>query len=168
MRRWQALLSLIALGLLGSIRARAQCPAFGYDSGCGTVITVTATNGVQIVQTGQGPYEGSDDTLVCIVNNSNVPIKSIVLTSPNNIFGFDGDGIDTYGAPGNANPWFESELVGPDERAGVMFPSDLAHRIAAQHLSDGSETRSDIQVHKATVNLGDRCTVIPAQTHIDG
>lgn len=37
-----------------------------------------------------------------IVNNSNLPITSVGLTSGLNIFGFDGDGIDTYGVSGNS------------------------------------------------------------------
>ncbi len=94
-------LTLFLLSLMLLTTARAQCPAFGNDTTCGTIITITPTNGVTITQTGQGPYDGNDDTLVGIVNNSNVPISSIVLTSSQDIFGFDGDGVDDYGAPGN-------------------------------------------------------------------
>jgi hypothetical protein len=143
MTRWQATLVLVALGLVGVTPVSSQCPAYGYDSGCGTVITITATNGVQIVQTGQGPYEGSDDTLVGIVNNSNVPISSIVLTSPNNIFGFDGDGIDTYGAPGNAmdttgyggpNSYFTN--INPSQTSGtVNFVTPLAPQGGTTYFS---------------------------------
>ncbi len=82
--------------------AHAQCPAFGFDTTCGTIITITPQLGAVITTTGQGPYEGADDTLVGVVNNSTVPIKSLVLLSQFNIFGFDGDGINIYGAPGNA------------------------------------------------------------------
>jgi hypothetical protein len=80
--------------------ANAQCPAFGADTTCGVVVTVT-NKGATVSSTGQGPYDGIDDTLIGIVNNSSVPVKSLVLTSTLDIFGFDGDGIDTYGAPGN-------------------------------------------------------------------
>ncbi len=94
-------LTLFLLSLLALSTVHAQCPAYGYDTTCGTVITITPASGVTITQTGQGPYDGNDDTLVGIVNNSNVPISSIVLTSGQDIFGFDGDGVNTYGAPGN-------------------------------------------------------------------
>jgi hypothetical protein len=53
--------------------------------------------------TGQGPYDGVDDTLVGIVNDSAKPVTSVALSSDSDIFGFDGDGIDTYGAPGNSH-----------------------------------------------------------------
>jgi YVTN family beta-propeller protein len=86
--------------------ANAQCPAFGADTTCGTIITLTNT-GATVTTTGQPPYDTydgiiGDDTLVGVVNNSNTPITSLGLSSSLDIFGFDGDGIDTYGAPGNA------------------------------------------------------------------
>jgi hypothetical protein len=55
------------------------------------------------VATGQSPtYDGSDDTYIGVINNSGGTVKSLNLSSNADIFGFDGDGIDTYGAPGNA------------------------------------------------------------------
>jgi hypothetical protein len=99
-----ALLASVALsGNPPGARAASVCPALGADTDCGVIISVT-DSGATISVTGQGPYDGSDDTLVGVVNQStkNLPVSSLKLTSDNNIFGFDGDGIDTYGAPGNA------------------------------------------------------------------
>src|ERR1700738_5525995 len=48
--------------------ASAQCPTVGNDTGCGAVIPVTGT-GATFMPTGMGPYDGSDDTLVGVVNN---------------------------------------------------------------------------------------------------
>jgi hypothetical protein len=79
----------------------AVCLAFGADTDCGTIITVSNT-GISITSTGQGPYDSIEDTLVGVVNNSMQPIRLLTLKSSATIFGFDGDGIDTYGAPGNA------------------------------------------------------------------
>jgi hypothetical protein len=96
--------------------ASAQCPTVGNDTGCGIVITVTGT-GATFMPTGMGPYDGSDDTLVGVVNNipactpgqksqtaCGVSIYSLDLSATNTIFGFDGDGISrpTYGIPNNA------------------------------------------------------------------
>jgi hypothetical protein len=93
----------LACGTLVTIPAYAQCPNVGADTGCGAVITITNGSST-LTATGQGPYDGSDDTLVGVVNNSSVPISSIQLTSGNNIFAFDGDGVDTYlGIANNAN-----------------------------------------------------------------
>lgn len=48
------------------------------------------------ISNNQGPYDGSDDTLVGVVNSSAIPSASLKLTSSNPIFGFDGDGLCTY------------------------------------------------------------------------
>ena len=81
--------------------AASTCPAFGADTDCGILITVTDA-GATVQSTGQGPYDGSDDTLIGVINNSAAPLKSLILTSSLTIFAFDGDGVDTYGAPGNS------------------------------------------------------------------
>ena len=104
MRGAAALLASVALfGNPSGAHAASVCPALGNDTDCGVIIDVT-DSGATISVTGQGPYDGADDTLVGVVNQStkNLPVSSLNLTSGNNIFGFDGDGIDTYGAPGNA------------------------------------------------------------------
>jgi hypothetical protein len=56
-----------------------------------------------VYSTDPGPYDGSDDTYFGVINNSNSSISSFHLTSASQqIAGFDGDGIDTYGITGNA------------------------------------------------------------------
>ncbi len=92
------ILILGALALAGN--AGAQCPAVGNDTGCGIVITIT-NQGATVSTTGQGPYDGIDDTLVGVVNNSTLPVSSLELQSSFDIFGFDGDGIETFGIAGN-------------------------------------------------------------------
>ncbi|HEY6473960.1 MAG TPA: hypothetical protein VIY26_13795, partial [Acidimicrobiales bacterium] len=52
-----------------------QCPAIGHDTGCEFLITLPATGPATIQQdTTQGPYDGNDDTLVGIVNDTGFPI----------------------------------------------------------------------------------------------
>jgi len=81
-----------------------ECPAIGLDTACGIVIIV-GNNGDQILSDpANGPYDGADDTLVGIVNDSSKPLYRIQLSSPGNpIFGFDGDGICSA-ATGGTNP----------------------------------------------------------------
>ncbi len=70
-----------------------QCPPVDKDAGCGFLITVT-NSGVSIAQDAEeGPYDGSDDTLVGIVDDSSRAVSQITLSSENEIFGFDGDGM---------------------------------------------------------------------------
>lgn len=120
--------AIFVLGILAisASPANAQCPAFGADTTCGVVITIT-DKGATVTSTGQPPYDSIEDTLVGVVNNSNIPITSLVLHSSLNIFGFDGDGIDTYGAPGNArdttgyggpNSYFTN--ISADQRSGTV------------------------------------------------
>lgn len=77
-----------------------ECPAVGADtSGCEFLITVTSASGgsataftVTASSPDLGPYDGSDDTLVGVLNNSGSTLTSLGLSSPLDIFGFDGDG----------------------------------------------------------------------------
>ncbi|GAA3770024.1 hypothetical protein GCM10022270_33630 [Terriglobus aquaticus] len=97
---------LTGLFVSSSMRAASVCPSLGYaTAGCDLIITVTdsgttVTPGPSYTLAG-GTYDGSDDTLIGIVNNSSSALSSINLSSSTDIFGFDGDGIDGYGAPGN-------------------------------------------------------------------
>lgn len=98
-----ALLALTAVPSFAGTRF-SQCPAVGNDtSGCELLITVTAVNSsgaataftVSTSSPDLGPYDGSDDTLVGILNMSGSTLTSIALSSSTDIFGFDGDGACT-------------------------------------------------------------------------
>jgi hypothetical protein len=129
-------------GTILSNAAMAQCPPVNDDTGCGAVITVDQ-NGATIQQTGMGPYDGSDDTLIGVVNNipactgaksqtaCGISIYSLDLMSANMIFAFDGDGINTYGIQGNAmdntgyggpNAYFTNYSSGTSGRVNFITP----------------------------------------------
>jgi hypothetical protein len=80
--------------------AAGVCPAVGSDTDCGLIITVDK-QGAHLNSTGQGPYDDIEDTLVGVVNNDTIPIRSLALSSGAPVFGFDGDGIDSFGVAGN-------------------------------------------------------------------
>jgi hypothetical protein len=77
------------------------CPATGNDTTCGAIININSLGpgGITVTFTGQGPYDGSDDTLIGIVNHTNSAISTIHITGPggtgsgSGITGFDGDGV---------------------------------------------------------------------------
>lgn len=73
------------------------CPAMGAVSGtaCNVEIFATGGGGYATIITDPNPYDGIEDTLVGFINNSGGTITSIYLTG-SNIFGFDGDGLQTY------------------------------------------------------------------------
>jgi hypothetical protein len=101
-----AVLALLLL-LAGAAWAQDPCAGalilqegpsvLGSATGCGVIITVTAVDPISHVATafsvavpngGNGnPYDGTDDTLVGIVNNSGSGLTSITLTSSNLTFG---------------------------------------------------------------------------------
>lgn len=97
--------SCSAAALLGGAGEASAgiCPAFGADTDCGTLIVLNADGSVTLTNhyLGNGPYDGIEDTLVGVVNNTNTAINTLGLQG-SFIFGFDGDGIQAYGSPGNA------------------------------------------------------------------
>lgn len=80
------------LTILSHAAYAGTCPPVGANTDCATVISIFDSGSV-ISHTGQGPYDTIEDTLIGVINYSRFPISSIVLQSPYDIFGFDGDGI---------------------------------------------------------------------------
>jgi hypothetical protein len=103
-----------AVGLVLPVVAYAQCPAAGVATGCNLVVTFNP-DGSETTTVGVSPgtYDGSDDTLIGVVNNSAAPISSFNLSSSLDIFGFDGDGIDTFLAI-TPDPSDDTGYGGPD------------------------------------------------------
>jgi len=90
----------VAATALVAASAASAFPAYGLDSQPGIIITL-ANSGVSTTLTGLGPYDGIDDTYIGVINNSSFTLTALNLSSSQCIGCFDGDGIDTYGAPGN-------------------------------------------------------------------
>ena len=95
----------------GGVANATVCPAVGSDAGagnptnCGALITFNANGSVTTTLTGNPAYDGIEDTSVGVINNSSHSVTSIALTQTGSgtpIFGFDGDGIDTYTGQGPA------------------------------------------------------------------
>jgi hypothetical protein len=99
-----------------------QCPPIGNDEGCQVLITVNPDGtGTVTEDPSTGPYEGAEDALVGLQNNSAGKVTSINLSSSLDIFGFDGDGICssaitsppyTHPAPAGC-PFGPTEYEGP-------------------------------------------------------
>ena len=116
-------LLVVSFGLIGSATlasAVGPCPSvalssFGGSSnaaylnagaGCNAIVTITASGAsVQIVN--PNGFDGTEDTLVGIVNSTAAPISTLNL-SGSGISGFEGDGICAYGAGGAAGVAFTS------------------------------------------------------------
>lgn len=125
------LAAILAIGALlpSAALAISVCPAYGTATGCTTVMTVDAGGNLTVTAgPGGANYDGSEDQLVGFYNNSLSSIGSIFLNGNGNpIFGFDSDGIKTYGAPGNASdttgyggPISFFTGVSPDQTKGTV------------------------------------------------
>jgi hypothetical protein len=121
-----------------------QCPAVYLDASCGYLIDLTGSGTETIYQDPEvGYYEGNDDVLVGVQNDTNHAISTIhvgVQGSGTGSFQFDGDGLCTPGGgpvPGEC-PFGPSELdpydyFGPDaelvatssDDGNVNFPEPL-------------------------------------------
>ena len=88
--------------------AAAVCPAVGADADCAIILNITSVSGgVGTFTASKGPsfgmpYDGTEDTLLGVTNSSGGIVNSIHLTSTTNIFGFDGDGLQTFISLANA------------------------------------------------------------------
>lgn len=111
----------------------------GSATGCGALITVSAVDGTgkatafTVTNLGNGnPYDGTEDTLFGIVNNSGSTLNSIFLSSPDTTFGgiffFDGDGPCAF------NP--TADCFGSVEtRTGYEGPNNTFTAISADKTS---------------------------------
>ena len=96
---YSALGCLMLLFVAASAHA-GICPTVGLATDCGVQINITAQSGgvgtsstISLGPAGNGnPYDGVEDTLVGITNNSGATVNSITLTSTSGAFGFDFDG----------------------------------------------------------------------------
>ena len=80
----------------------AQCPAVGQDASCQILLVVNPDGTIKVLgDPALGPYDGSDDTLVGIVNDSKAAVPAITVTGPGSgLADLDGDGLCTYGVSG--------------------------------------------------------------------
>lgn len=95
----------ILLGGKGALAAPICPVTSNTNTDCGYILTIGPGNVVTTsVVAGANPYDGSDDALIGVVNNSGAAFTgAITLSGTGNgggIFGFDGDGICTFIGPG--------------------------------------------------------------------
>jgi uncharacterized repeat protein (TIGR01451 family) len=135
-----------------------ECPAINADSGCGFLIILPANGPATIVQdTSQGPYDGNDDTLVGILNETGVPIPTVALSSTNDIFNFDGDGLCTFGFTGNQGcPFGSTGYEGPGTSfSGYSGPGFTTGNVnfSGTGLATGSSTFFSLESSLSAANF---------------
>jgi hypothetical protein len=83
------------------------CPTINGVTACNVVITAGLGGSFSTNIVNPNPYDGSDDVLVGVVNNSGATITSLNFTGSGNgggLFGFDGDGLQIYNPAAGGSP----------------------------------------------------------------
>jgi hypothetical protein len=138
--RLALLLVFAGMGPATNLWAADQCSSaipVGTATGCGALITVSAVDGngnataFTVTNLGNAnPYDGTEDTLFGIVNNSGGTLNSIFLSSPDTTFGgifnFDFDGPCAF------NP---ADCFGSEGRTGYEGPNNTFTSISANKTS---------------------------------
>ena len=79
---------------ISSASAAASCPATPFASNCNLFVTFNADGSITTSGPG-GNYDGTEDASIGVTNNTGTTISSFNISGVG-IFGFDGDGIDTF------------------------------------------------------------------------
>jgi lysophospholipase L1-like esterase len=114
-----------------------QCPMIGLSNSCGVVIVVNADRSVSVYNDSSvGPFDGTEDTLIGIRNESSQPVTAITAFGPSGLFGFDGDGLCAASiAPKPALcPFGSTTYEGP----GTSFVTDPSNSGDGEIDFDGS------------------------------
>jgi hypothetical protein len=106
-----------------------ECPSIGAAPSCDILLDVNPNRTITpIGDSSVGPYDGNDDSLVGIVNNSSSPVQAIVVSGPNSgLAGFDGDGICTYatgGTTGGSGAGFTGDSYCDAQQLAGTDPED--------------------------------------------
>ena len=100
--------AILSIGAVagGSVSA-APCPNVNGVTTCNVIITAGPGGSFVTTVPNPNPYDGSDDNLVGIVNNSGSTITSLSFIGSGNgggLFAFDGDGLQFYNAAAGGSP----------------------------------------------------------------
>jgi hypothetical protein len=83
-------------------RPFTECPNIGAAPSCDILLVINPNQSISVLgDSSVGPYDGADDSLVGVVNNSKAAVPAITVTGPGSgLAGLDGDGLCTYGVSG--------------------------------------------------------------------
>ncbi len=122
----------------GAMGASGVCPnVLGADGGqgantgsatdCNAIVTFNADGSIVTTFGPQVNYEGNEDALVGVVNLTGAPIGSFNISGAG-IFGFDGDGIDTY-----VSPFVTAPVAGNPDTTGYGGPDGFFTNISGNN-----------------------------------
>ncbi len=107
-----------------------QAPPVGADTSAGFLLVIEPGGSLRFKSDPtQPPYDNIEDTLVAVQNNSTKKISAIPLNGFQDIFGFDGDGIDSvsphpagapFGPTGYEGPGTSFSNISADRKSGIV------------------------------------------------
>ena len=98
---------LSAATLTGGSANAVPCPPINGVTTCNVIITAGPGGSFVTTLPNPNPYDGSDDNLVGIINNSGGTITSLSFIGSGNgggLFNFDGDGLQAFNAAAGGAP----------------------------------------------------------------
>ena len=148
-----------------------ECPAIGASPSCEILLVVNADNTVSVLgDPSVGPFDGSDDTLVGIINDSTSAVAAVTVSGPgSDLSGFDGDGICSgdygtwngsagcpYGPTGYEGPGtsFVTDPSLPDS-AEIDFTGGLTPGKSAYFSLEGALTSAELTAREGGLTCGD-------------
>jgi PEP-CTERM motif len=112
----------------GSPNTAYETDVSGGADSCNIIITFNADGSISTALGATHPYDGVEDQLVGVINNTGSAITSISLSNPGavpSIFGFDGDGICVY-------------LLNPPSYSSLVSPCNTGDAISGDYLGSAS------------------------------
>ena len=170
-----AFVLLVGAGLAsGATPPFTQCPAVGLSSSCAILVTINADRSVTVFSDPSvGLYDGGDDTLIGVQNNSTSAVDAITVTGPGSGLGLlDGDGLCSFGVVGC--PFGPTGYEGPgtsivtdptiSDSAEIDFSGGLQANHSAYFSLEGVLTSAQLtarQGHLKSLNLSVRLSDVP-------
>ena len=100
--------AILSVGAVAGGSANAvPCPNINGVTTCNVIITAGPGGSFVTTLPNPNPYDGSDDNLVGIINNSGSTITSLSFVGSGNgggLFAFDGDGLQAYNSAAGGSP----------------------------------------------------------------
>ena len=122
---------LSAATLAGGLASAAPCPNINGVTTCNVVITAGPGGSFATTIPNPNPYDGSDDNLVGVINNSGSTITSLSFVGSGNgggLFAFDGDGLQSYVPADGSDPTGYGGRVSTTANFDTSGPAELFHQ----------------------------------------
>ena len=124
----------------------AATPSVVIPNTCAVLITINPNGSLGIqADPNIGPYDGSDDQLIGVINKSGATVFGIKLTGPD-IFGFDGDGADASGGYEGPGTTF---TISDANNGIVNFPAGLSNNASLWFSLEGAPSTSHLAARVA-------------------